>query len=210
MRRSSRRLRRSPVVFWVVAVLLATLTGTVVSRLVDRAAAAAPRYGSPSAVVVVAREVAAGERVSPGDVEVRRVPRAFVPPGAVGGEPVGRIAVVPLLRGQIVVASQLAPDGLSPVAALVPPGRSAVAVPTGGLAPPLRRGDVVDVLATFDDDVDPPTFAVAERATVVAVADDAVTVAVDEDEVDRVAFAVTTGVVSIVLTGYRNVDSRRP
>jgi Flp pilus assembly protein CpaB len=190
-------------------VLLAAITGTLVARLVDRAADAAARYGSPTRVVVVRRDVAAGERVDAGDVERRNVPAALVPPGALVDAPGGRVTVVPLLRGQIVVAAQLAPPALSPVAALVPAGRVAVAVPTGGLAPPLRRGDVVDVLATFDDGVDPPTFAVAERAPVVAVADDAVTVAVDADEVDRVAFAVTTAVVTVVLTGYRNVDSSR-
>lgn len=199
MRRSTVRLRRSPALFWVVAVLLAATTGSVVSRLVDRAAAAAARYGSPSDVVVVRRDVAAGTRIERGDVERRAVPAAFVPPGAVTDAPVGRVAVVPLLRGQVVVASQLAPDGLSPVAALVPAGRLAVALPTGGLAPPLRRGDLVDVLATFDDGVDPPTFVVTERAPVVAVRPDTVTVAVDAGDVERVAFAATTGVVTIVL-----------
>lgn len=199
MRRSTVRLRRSPALFWVLAVLLAAATGSVVSRLVDRAAAAAARYGSPADVVVVRRDVAAGARIERRDVERRAVPAAFVPPGALTDAPVGRVAAVPLLRGQVVVASQLAPGGLSAVAALVPAGRRAVALPTGGLAPPLRRGDLVDVLATFDDGVDPPTFAVAERARVVAVRSDAVTVAVDAADVDRVAFAATTGVVTIVL-----------
>lgn len=199
MRRSSLRLRRSPAAFWVVAVTIAALTGTVVSRMVERASAAAARYGSPSLVVVARHAVGPGERVRAGDVERRSMPASFVPPGAVRTTPVGRIVVVPLLPGQVVVARQLAPDGLSAVAALVPDGRKAVTVPTGGLAPPLRRGDVVDVLVTVDDGADPPTFPVAEGAEVVDVGDDAVTVAVDERDVERVAFAAARGVVTLVL-----------
>jgi Flp pilus assembly protein CpaB len=189
------------VAFWVAAVALAALTGSVVSRLVDRAAEAAARYGSPIEVVVVRRPVTAGARVGPGDVGRRTMPRSFAPPGALGVPPVGRIAAVALLRGQVLVEGQLAPSGLSATAALVPSGRRAIAVPTGGLAPPLRRGDVVDVLATFDDGADPPTFAVAMQVPVVAVREDAVTVAVDVADVERVAFAVTAGVTTIVLSG---------
>jgi Flp pilus assembly protein CpaB len=201
--RTHLRLRRSPAAFWLVAVVIAALTGTVVSRLVERASAAVARYGSPSTVVVARHEVAAGERVERGDVERRALPASFVPPGALRSPPVGRVVVVALLPGQVVVARQLSPAGLSPVAALVPDGRKAVAVPTGGLAPPLRRGDVVDVLVTVDDGADPPTFPVAEGAPVVHVNEDAVTVAVDERDVARVAFAAAKGVVTLVLSAER-------
>lgn len=207
MRLSLFRLRRSPAGFWLVAVALALLTGTAVSRLVGRAEALSARYGATRAVVVARHDVAAGAHLRAGDVGRRVMPAAFVPAGAVSGSTtsslVGRVVVVPLVRGQVVVGAHLAPGGLSAVAALVPPGTRAIALPTGGLAPPLRRGDVVDVYATFDDGKDPPTFAVARRVPVVSVAedDDTVTVAVDERDVDRVAFAVTTGEVTIVLAG---------
>ncbi len=204
MRLSLFRLRRSPLGFWLVAALLALLTGTAVSRVVARAEAASARYGARRTVVVARRDVAAGARLSAGDISSRVMPAAFVPSAAVRGAlPIGRVVVVPIVRGQVLVDRQLAPHGLSPAAALVPPGTRAIALPTGGLAPPLRRGDVVDVYATFDDGKEPPTFAVARAVTVVAVNanDGSATVAVDDEDVDRVAFAVTTGEVTIVLAG---------
>lgn len=205
MRLSLFRLRRSPLGFWLVAALLALLTGTTVSRIVGRAEAASAEYGARRAVVVARRDVAAGARVAAGDVSSRVMPTAFVPSGALAGAspPIGRAVVVPLVRGQVVVERQLAPHGLSSAAALVPAGTRAIAVPTNGLAPPLRRGDVVDVYATFDDGKEPPTFAVARAVTVVAVnADDgSVTVTVDDADVDRVAFAVITAEITVVLAG---------
>ena len=199
MRRSSlRRLRRSPAAFWVAAVLLAALTGTVVARLVDRAAATAARFGPPRTAVVVRRAVPAGAVVQPGDVALRSVPSAVVPRRAIRSPPIGRRAAQPLLPGQVVVADQLAPDGVSAVAAMLPPGRRAVAVPTGGLSPPLEPGDVVDVVATFEEG-DPPTFVVAEGAAVLAVTEDVVTVAVSVDDVAPLAFAVARGVVTVVV-----------
>jgi pilus assembly protein CpaB len=190
--------RRSPSTFWIVTVLLAVVTGTVVTRLVERAAADAARYGSPRPVAVARHAVEPGDVVDDSDVTVREMPASLVPDGALRSPPVGRVAVAPLLPGQIVVAAQFAPQGLSPVAALLPRGRRAVAVPTGGVAPPLRRGDVVDVFVTVDD-ADPPTFPVASRALVVATDDDTVTVAVTERELPRVAFAVARGVIAVAL-----------
>ena len=81
----------------------------------------------------------------------------------------------------------------------------------GGLGtdtPPLRLGDRVDVLATFDV-LDPtdgsggaePTGAVADGALVVDVSDDAVTVAVPATDAARVAFAVARGTVTLALVG---------
>jgi Flp pilus assembly protein CpaB len=199
------RLRRSPLGFWLVAALLALLTGTTVSRIVGRAEAASAEYGARRTVVVARRDIDAGTRLSAGDVSSRLMPAAFVPSGGVAGASaaIGRVIVVPLVRGQVLVDRQLAPRGLSSAAALVAPGTRAIALPTNGLAPPLRLGDVVDVYATFDDGKEPPTFAVARGVTVVATnADDgSVTVAVDDADVDRVAFAVTTGEVTIVLAG---------
>jgi hypothetical protein len=78
-----------------------------------------------------------------------------------------------------------------------------VAVPTGsGL--PLRVGDRVDVLATFDPGVSgdgEPTFAVARGAVVVHVGKEAVTVAVAEAAAPKVAYALAAGTVTLVLSG---------
>jgi len=78
----------------------------------------------------------------------------------------------------------------------VPPG------PAG--TPPLAVGDRVDVVAVVaggGGGGDPPALTLAERATVVAAGDDAVTVAVPERAAPRVAWALTNGAVVLALAG---------
>jgi len=193
-------------VFWVTVAALAGLTGVTAARIVGRAEAAAARYSSLRPVVVATRPVETGAVLRPADVAVRAVPAAFLPDDPVGAaaDAVGRTVVVALFPGVPVVRSHLAPDGLRGVAALLPPGTRAVAVPAGGASAPVRTGDLVDVLATFDPTSSPspggePTFAVATAALVVDVSDDSATVAVGPDEARRVAFAVSHGVVTLAV-----------
>ncbi|HET7489336.1 MAG TPA: SAF domain-containing protein [Acidimicrobiales bacterium] len=198
-----RRLRRSVLPFWLLALALALVTGATVARLVGEASARAARLGGLVAVPVAARPVAAGAVLRAADVAERRLPAALLPEGRVAGAPVGRSAVVPLVPGEVVLASKLAPDGVRGVAALVPRGRRALAVPTGDAGLPLEPGNHVDVLATFDqpDGADAPTFPVAAGALVVTAGGDSVTVAVSESEAPRVAFALARGTVTLALTG---------
>ncbi|MDQ2825496.1 MAG: SAF domain-containing protein, partial [Actinomycetota bacterium] len=128
-----RRLARSPLVYWATVVALALLTATTVSGLVGRAGAQAARFGHLRPVVTAAGPLDVGAVVRAGDVVVRSVPAAFLPDGALhsASAAVGRTVVVPLFRGAAVVAANLAPDGLSGIAALLPSGTRAVAVPTG-------------------------------------------------------------------------------
>lgn len=209
------RLRRSPVPFWVLAVALALSTGLTVNRLVGEASARAARLGGLVDVVVAARSVDVGKPLRPADLAVRRLPADALPDDPLtvsAASATGKVALVPLVRGEVLVASKLAPDGLRGVAALVPSGHRALAVPVdpGGLS--FRLGNRVDVLATFDVAGDPaaetapgsapdPTFPVATAALVVDVGDESVTVAVTDDEAPRVAFALARGTVTLALTG---------
>ena len=216
------RLRRSPLPFWALAVALALFTGTTVSRLVGEASARAARLGGLVDVVVAARRVGAGKPLRPADLTVRRLPADALPDGPVkasDASAAGKVVLVPLVRGEVLLTSKLAPDGLRGVAALVPSGHRALAVPVdpGGLS--FRLGNRVDVLATFDVAGDPaagdgagapeaappaspaPTFPVAVSALVVDVGDESVTVAVTDDEAPRVAFAQARGTVTLALTG---------
>ena len=203
------RLRRSPLPFWALSAALSLATGLAVARLAGEAAARADRLGGLVDVPVATRRIAAGALLRAADVEVRSLPRAVVPSARVAADPAGRVAVVPLVPGEVVLAAKLAPDGLTGVAALVPPGHRALAVPVGDGALSLRPGNRVDVLATFDVPGPPaggaagvaPTFPVATAALVVATGDDAVTVAVTPDEAPRVAFALARGAVTLALTG---------
>ena len=201
---------RSPVAWWATTLLLALVTALVVGRMVARAEAELARLGSRRVVAVVVRPVPAGAVVTADAVARREVPAAFVPAAPVVLDPVGRRATVALLPGEVVVTAKLAPAGRSAVAALLPPGTRGVAVPRAAATPPVRPGDVVDVLATFvtgdattDYEDRAPTVVVARRALVVAHDEDAVTVAVGSDEAARVAFAVGVGTVTLALAPAR-------
>lgn len=197
------RLRRSPLPFWALALVLAVTTGLTVGRLAQQASQRAAELGGLVDVAVAARPVDAGRVLRDADVTRRRLPAALVPRGRPVPSPVGRVALVPLAAGEVLLAAKLAPDGLRGVAALVPAGHRALAVPVdpGGLD--LEAGHRVDVLATFDaggDEGVAPTFPVATAALVVDVADEAVTVAVPPDQAPKVAFALARGTVTLAVT----------
>jgi len=133
-------------------------------------------------------------------VTTRSVPIALLPRRALATLPPDAVAAVDLTPGEIVLAQRL--TGRSTVAARLPSGTRAVAVPTGG-GLPLEIGDRVDVLATFDtgDPAAEPTLAVASDALVLAVDEDAATVAVSQSAAPRVAYALAVGTITLVLSG---------
>ncbi len=201
MRLIGRRWLRSPLLFWFAVAGLALLTASVVAGALERARSLAGQYGPLRPMVVAARAVDRGSVLAADDLAVRLVPASMLVAGGVASveQGRGRVVVVPLVEGEPLLAGHLAPDGLSGVAAQLPAGARAVSVPAGSNAPPLRRGDVVDVLATLDGS---PTLAIAADAAVVDVGagDETVTVAVSPDEARAVAFALAHGAVTVALT----------
>lgn len=188
---------RYPLLSWVPPAVVALAVAWVTSSVVDGATAEVRRLGPMVRAPVAARAVEPGTVLSEDDVRWRRVPRGALPLGPLSAEPVGGTALVALAEGEVLLRSKLAPDGVVGVAALVPPGSLAVAVPAGeGDRPPLRRGDRVDVLAAGDEG---GAAAVAVGAVVVDVAEEVVTVAVAEEEAPAVAYAVARGVVTLAL-----------
>jgi pilus assembly protein CpaB len=200
-----RLLSRSPLVYWVAVAALTLVTALAVSQLLGRAHAEAARYGSPRTVLVATRDVEVGDPVGAGDVALRRLPAALVPPGPIPDptDAVGRVAVVPIFAGETVLRRHLAPWGRRGVAALLPPGTRGITVAAGATASRVQRGDLVDVLATFDPAAAPgpePTFPVASGAAVVDVREESVTIAVTPEEAKRVAYAGTHGAVTLTVT----------
>jgi Flp pilus assembly protein CpaB len=191
-----RRRHRRPAPFWLAAVALTALTVSTVARVTGTAAAERARWGEQRPVVVARHDLRPGERLR--DVDVRMVPAALVPRGAVAA-PGGQVVAAWIAGGEIVVRDRLAPRGLSATAALLPPGSRGVAVPAGQAPLPVEVGDRVDVVAT--DDTSATT--IARDAVVIAVDEAAVTVAVDREDAASVAYAVTAAAVTLVLTGAR-------
>jgi Flp pilus assembly protein CpaB len=189
------RLRYRPAARWALVAALAVAVAVTSARLVNRAAAARSEWGETVAVVVITRAVDAGRPIGESDVERRDLPRAVVPDAAVTHSPVGRLAIVDLFPGEVLVARRLAPDGLRGPAALLPPGSRALAVPTGPGTPPLAVGDAVEVLASGGEPSASP------MGRVVAVDESSVTVAVPAADAPAVAFALAQGVVTLALAG---------
>jgi Flp pilus assembly protein CpaB len=205
-RRWLRRARRAGAAWWALAAI-GSVVGAAHLAAADAAAdAERDAWGRSVPVAIATHDLGPGSVVHPDDATVEQRPAAVVPDGALDAVPVGDVVTAPVLAGEALVAGRVGGDGLSVVAARVPAGHRAVAIPIDrpGSAPPLRPGDLVDVLATFDvlDPADTaPTGVVASAAVVVAVDDSTVTVAVPADDVDRVAFAVARGTVTLALVG---------
>lgn len=194
---------RPPPLRLVIVVVLAITVGLAVHRTTARAAAVTAALGETTTVAVAQRDVRPGDRLEPGDVVLVERPLAHVPPGATTDDPIGQTVRDALLQGEIVLADRLAGGGRAGAAALVPEGWRAVAVPVIDAPVPARRGDVVDVVASFDPTLvqRDPSRVVAGDAVVVDVAEDAVTVAVPRSRLTDVAFALTNGIVTLALVG---------
>lgn len=193
--------RRSSVGWWGAVATLGVVTLLIVRSSLEASAGVAARFGDLRSVPVVVRPVDAGEEVPADAIVLDERPAATVPDGEVVADGWdGRTALVPLVPGEVLLAAKVAPEGLRGVAALLPEGARALAVPAGpGGRPPLDVGDRVDLLATLGDG---ETVVVASSALVLHVDADAdtVAVAVPAGEAPTVASAVATGTVTLALT----------
>jgi Flp pilus assembly protein CpaB len=206
LRRSRlRRLVRHPLVYWTVAIALTFVTVSAVQRSTTSADAARRRWGEGHAVVVATRELAIGALIGPDDVTIASWPDAVVPAGALRDPPIGRTVTATIEPGEAVGGARVAPEGLHGIAALVPRGSRAMAIPIGGAAPAVAPGDTVDLIAGFDavatGNGEAPSFPVATGALVLGVDEHQVVVAVMEADVPRVAFAITAGTVVVAVRG---------
>lgn len=212
-RRAWRVVRRSSLMWWTLTAVLALVTALVVGTSVRRTSAAAERLGASRAVWVVRAPVAGGDVFRGSDVSLVARPRGLVPVGALdaSASPIGEATRVDVVVGEIVLTGRLAGHGAHGVAAMVPPGYRAVAVPNDEATPRVATGDRVDVLATFDvgdglsaardGPATAPSFAVASNAEVLAVSPRAITLAVESADAPRVAFALAKAAVTLALRG---------
>lgn len=198
-------LRRRPQLWWLLVISIALTAGWLAAAVAAGAERTRAGWGATEAVVVVEHARQAGDELRPGDVTIAERPRAMVPSGALDALPSGAVLRADVVAGEVLVADRLAPAGLTGVAAMLPPGTRAVAIPAeAGLRPPLAPGDRVDVLVALPAEAageGPPGFAVATGALVVAVDDAGATVAVPRDAAPRVAVALGQGAVTLALVG---------
>jgi Flp pilus assembly protein CpaB len=111
----------------------------------------------------------------------------------------------PVFDGEVVRRERLAPSGASALAARLPTGTRAVAIPVEpGTTPPVAVGDLVEVLVALAPEAagtGAPGFALATGVPVVDVTDAAVTIAVDRDVAPRLAVAFGQGAVTLAVVG---------
>jgi Flp pilus assembly protein CpaB len=151
-------------------------------------------------VVVAARDLPPGHVLTAADTEVRTLPDAAVPDGALARVAVGRVVRSPVLEGEVLLRRRLAEPEVAGVAAVLPEGTRAVAVPADASAvPPLEVGHLVDVVAVGATDGRAVASVLAVGALVVDVGEAAVTIAVDPGAVPRIAAALATGAVTLAL-----------
>lgn len=127
--------------------------------------------------LVARRYIAAGRPVSADAVERRRVPRAYIEPGALQDEKeaAGGRARVALVKGEQVTRSKVELAGARPgLAWVVPPGYRALGLrlPTEHVASGhVNPGDRVDLLAVPRRERAEPARVLVRRARVLSVAD---------------------------------------
>jgi Flp pilus assembly protein CpaB len=194
-----RRIRHHPLVRIGGAVIIALVALSIVQRAAATAIDARRQWGEQRTVAVARHRIVIGDVIEPGAITTQSWPNGVVPVGAVEGSPVGRTVVATIEPGEAVLAARLAPAGLRGVAALVPPGWRALAIPVGPSVIALSAGDHVDLIAGFDVSSasadQAPAFTVADDALVVAVDEQRVTVAVRSADAEAVAFAIVAGTV---------------
>ena len=136
--------RRRAALLLGLALVLGALAASDVAR---RESALRAQLGPAVDVLVARRELAAGHRLEPGDLAVRRVPERFAPAGgpAMAELVLGRRLAVAVPAGAPLGEHLLA---RSPAAAAVRRGERAVEVVAGGSPALVVPGARVDVLVT--------------------------------------------------------------
>ena len=145
----------------VIPLSLAVILGLVAAILVRNAIArnkSGPSVASNLVTVVVAKgDVEPGKELAKEDLSVSKIP-VEAAPGQIFSDPaqlVGRVVTTPLVKGETILESLLAPTGTgSGLQALVPPGMRAITLEINqfsGVGGMLQPGCRVDVLSLLND-----------------------------------------------------------
>ena len=209
-------LSRAPraLVLWSAALAVAAGTALLVASDLATLHRRASTFGPERDVLVTTRPLRLGVVLDRADLRIRRVHRSQLPPGVLprAGDAVGRVVVVPMVRGGFVANGNLAPRARTGLDGALPVGSRAIrVVVTDALHPP--DGAAVDILATSDagivatDELDDTSSVVVAAGVQVLRVDTAgaaagsgglgVTVLVTPRQARDLAYAAAHGVLTI-------------
>lgn len=197
------------------SVILRRLTAAVLLGAAAASALASTR--EQPRVVVMARDVAAGETLALSDVSVARVPSSALPATALGSNPddaVGRVLVAAASTGEILTSTRLLSSDLIADFGMEDGHLIPLTLAEPEIARNLHHGDTVNIVSTDDgsDDISAPTrgSTIARGARVVSVGtgeDDARThtllVALPAEAAETVAAASLAQPLTVVIVGDR-------
>jgi pilus assembly protein CpaB len=214
-------------VFWG-AIFIAALATFGAYRYL--AANSGPAKVLSQPVVVASRDIPEGSPIDRTALVLASWPTPTVPAGAYSSmdSVVGRVTRVNVFNGEPIVPGRLAPAGTGPGLELkIPPGQRAMAVrinDVAGISGLIQPNSRVDVLVTIVDQITSKQVAklfmenmrvlsvgteVQRDAAGKANAATTVTLGVTPDEAERLAIAMNTGSIQLVLRGYGDPDSVR-
>jgi pilus assembly protein CpaB len=217
---------RYKLVFWG-AILVAAAATFGAYRLL---AANSKAEVATRAVVVASRDIPEGTMVDRIALTTAQWPVQTVPVGAFANPDsvVGRVTRMAIFNGEVIVPGRLAPVGSGPGLEIkIPPGQRAMAVrinDVAGISGLLQPNSRVDVLVTIKETDSEKQVAklfmsnmlvlsvgteVQRDATGKPINATTVTLAVTPEESERLAIAMNTGSIQLVLRGYGDPDSVR-
>lgn len=181
-------------------------------------------------VVVAVADIPEGSMIDRIALAAKPWPVETAPVGAFSSvdSVAGRVARVAIFNGDVVVPGRLAPTGTGPgLEVKIPPGQRAMAVrinDVAGISGLLQPNSRVDVLVTIREDNSDKQVAklFMSNMLVLSVGTEVqrdsqgkpinattVTLAVTPEEAERLAIAMNTGAIQLVLRGYGDPDSVR-
>jgi len=150
-------LRKAPLMFMAVALVLAALASWSAHRwIVARANQAATVKVTTGPLLVANADLPAGQRLEARHLVTQQWPAGTLPLGHLSkpDQALGRVLKGPLVKGEVILAAKLAPEGLAGgLSAVVPEGYRAMTVHVDeviGVGGFLQPGDRVDVLLTVN------------------------------------------------------------
>ena len=197
------------------SVILRRIAATVL--LLAAAASALASTREQPRVVVMARDVAAGETLVLSDVSVARVPSSALPATALGSNPedaVGRVLVAAASAGEILTSTRLLSSDLIADFGMEDGHLIPLTLAEPEISRNLHHGDTVNIVSTVDDsdDISAPTrgSTIARGARVVSVGTDeedarthTLLVALPAEAAEAVAAASLAQPLTVVIVGDR-------